>query len=169
MFICFTFSSCCFVSLEKECNKIINYCKYKSTKCEKLFLKVVIWMWIFIDVKWSNQAHFGTHTHIKIQFYFSILFIILFLGWDFFGKFFKNFKFISPFFILQGKALCMLTEDMFKQRVPNSGDILYRALKNLLPKQQQQQLGKPWIVEYIIELLLFFFLFLVRSKIGQYI
>ena len=51
----------------------------------------------------------------------------------------------------EGKALCMLTEEMFKQRVPNSGDILYRALKNLLPKthqeqqqqQQQQQLSQP--------------------------
>ena len=36
---------------------------------------------------------------------------------------------------------------MFKQRVPNSGDILYRALKNLLPIQeqdkQQTQQGKP--------------------------
>jgi hypothetical protein len=58
-------------------------------------------------------------------------------------------NFLSIYF--EGKALCMLTEEMFKQRVPNSGDILYRALKNLLPKthqeqqqqQQQSQLGKP--------------------------
>ena len=38
----------------------------------------------------------------------------------------------------------MLTEDMFKQRVPNSGDILYRALKNLLPQNHHlQKIGKP--------------------------
>jgi len=42
-------------------------------------------------------------------------------------------------FEMNGKALCMLTEEMFKQRVPNSGDILYRALKNLLPKTHQEQ------------------------------
>lgn len=45
-------------------------------------------------------------------------------------------------FLFEGKALCMLTEDMFKQRVPNSGDILYRALRNLLPKQQQGKFNK---------------------------
>ena len=28
----------------------------------------------------------------------------------------------------------MLNEDMFKKRVPNSGDILYQALQNLIPK-----------------------------------
>jgi hypothetical protein len=40
----------------------------------------------------------------------------------------------------------MLTEDMFKQRVPNSGDILYRALKNLLP--QNQQIGKKTLTHF---------------------
>ena len=28
----------------------------------------------------------------------------------------------------------MLNEDMFKKRVPNSGDILYQALQNFIPK-----------------------------------
>ncbi len=37
-------------------------------------------------------------------------------------------------FFLSGKALWLLTEDMFKKRVPNSGDILYKALQNLIPK-----------------------------------
>lgn len=29
----------------------------------------------------------------------------------------------------------MFTEDMFKQRVPNSGDLLYKALRNIIPYQ----------------------------------
>lgn len=36
-----------------------------------------------------------------------------------------------------GKALCMLTEEMFKQRAPDNGDILYRTLKNLLNKDEK--------------------------------
>ena len=35
--------------------------------------------------------------------------------------------------MLLGKALWMLTEDMFKKRVPDNGDILYKALQNLVP------------------------------------
>lgn len=31
----------------------------------------------------------------------------------------------------------MFSEDMFKQRVPNSGDILYKALQNLIEKDKQ--------------------------------
>lgn len=41
-------------------------------------------------------------------------------------------------FEMNGKALCMLTEEMFKQRAPNYGDILYKSLKNL-----QQGLKNP--------------------------
>ncbi len=31
----------------------------------------------------------------------------------------------------------MLTEEMFKQRAPDNGDILYRTLKNLLNKEEK--------------------------------
>ena len=56
-------------------------------------------------------------------------------------------KFLSIYF--EGKALCMLTEEMFKQRVPNSGDILYRALKNLLPYELEQL--REWLLQFTKE------------------
>ena len=45
----------------------------------------------------------------------------------------------------------MLTVEMFKERVPNSGDILFSALTNMLPhdqqlkRQSQQQLETPLV------------------------
>lgn len=36
----------------------------------------------------------------------------------------------------------MLTEEMFKQRAPNYGDILFKALKNIQPELKNPEEGK---------------------------
>jgi hypothetical protein len=53
----------------------------------------------------------------------------------------KNYKFSFFSILFSGKALWLLTEDMFKKRVPNSGDILYKSLQNLIPKAANQNEG----------------------------
>ena len=68
-------------------------------------------------------------TYIKIILAVSFLSIYLYF---FQNPIISDSFLIFPFLI--GKALCMLNEDMFKKRVPNSGDILYQALQNLIPK-----------------------------------
>ena len=45
----------------------------------------------------------------------------------------------------------MLTEEMFKQRAPNYGDILYKSLKNLQQGLKNPEKGKKrWFEDALI-------------------
>ena len=38
------------------------------------------------------------------------------------------------FVFIEGKALCMLTKEDFKQRAPEAGDVLFNTLETLLAR-----------------------------------